>query len=118
MESVEELCDSIALLNQSHKILDGKVKTIKNSYRNNTFLLEYEGGKISLNGNAPFEIMSESESDGVQKMKLKTKQGNKVNDVLQFMLPIADICKLEEIVPTMNEIFIETVSKVAKTNHR
>src|SRR6201746_545172 len=38
MESVEELCDSIALLNRSKKILDGKVKNIKNSYRNATYL--------------------------------------------------------------------------------
>src|SRR5580704_3317722 len=53
MESVEELCDSIALLNLSHKILDGKVKNIRNTYRNGTYMLEYEGGKLPFNGSAP-----------------------------------------------------------------
>src|ERR1700759_4606873 len=63
MESVEELCDSIALINLSHKILDGKVKAIRNSYRNNVYLVEYNGGKLSFNGAQPFEILSESMDD-------------------------------------------------------
>src|SRR5699024_3983743 len=43
MESVEELCDSIALINKAHKILDGRLMDIKNAYRNNTFAIEYTG---------------------------------------------------------------------------
>src|ERR1700761_949903 len=59
MESVEELCDSIALLHLSNKILDGKVKTIRNSYRNDTYRVEYEGEKLSFNGSQPYEVMDE-----------------------------------------------------------
>src|ERR1700744_5341418 len=59
MESVEELCDSIALLNLSHKILDGKVKGIRNAHRTGTYLLEYEGARLSF-GEAPFSVVSES----------------------------------------------------------
>src|SRR6201995_2677019 len=54
MESVEELCDSIALLNLSHKILDGKVKDIRNTYRDGTFIVEYEGNKLALDNALPF----------------------------------------------------------------
>jgi len=111
MESVEELCDSIALLNLSHKILDGKVKTIRNSYRNGTYVLEYEGEKVNMAGNAPFAILSETSLDGYQQVTLKITPGAKVNDVLQYMLPLANISKLEEVVPTMNEIFIEVVGR-------
>ena len=111
MESVEELCHSIALLNQSHKILDGKVKTIRNSYRNNTFVIEYQGNAIANTQNAPFEILAETQTEGIHQLKLKIREGNTVNDILQYMLPMASICKLEEIVPTMNEIFIQQVSK-------
>jgi ABC-2 type transport system ATP-binding protein len=111
MESVEELCDSIALLNLSHKILDGKVKAIRNSYRNGTYILEYEGEKVNMNGNAPFSILSETSLEGSQQMLLRLGQGNRVNDVLGYMLPLATINKVEEVVPTMNEIFIQTVSK-------
>lgn len=111
MESVEELCDSIALLNLSHKILEGKVKSIRNSHRNGTFLLEYEGSKVNVTGGAPFAIISETEADGHHQMLLRINAGGRINDVLQFMLPQVSITKLEEKVPTMNEIFIQTVSK-------
>src|SRR6201986_3911466 len=49
MESVEELCDAIALIHQSHKILDGKIKDIKNAYRNETYLVEYTRSKLGFN---------------------------------------------------------------------
>jgi ABC-2 type transport system ATP-binding protein len=48
MESVEELCDSIALIHKSHKILDGRVKAIRNSYKNETYLVEYTGEQLEL----------------------------------------------------------------------
>src|ERR1700743_1990913 len=50
MESVEELCDAIALLNKSKKILDGSVKGIKNSYRSATYLIEYTGDTLAFDG--------------------------------------------------------------------
>ena len=109
MESVEELCDSIALLNLSHKILDGKVKTIRNSYRNGTYVLEYEGERIHLNGTAPFAVLSETDHGESHQVMLKLNSGSKVNDVLHYILPLASINKLEEVIPTMNEIFIQTV---------
>ena len=111
MESVEELCDSIALLNLSRKILDGKVKGIRNTYRNGTYVLEYEGEKLSTGIDAPFSILSETSLEGTHQMKLKIKPGSRVNDVLQYLLPLVVINKVEEIIPTMNEIFIQTVSK-------
>ncbi len=116
MESVEELCDSIALLNLSHKILDGKVKTIRNSYRNGTYVLEYEGEQVRMPGAAPFAILKETSHDTHQQMILKINAGSKVNDVLQYMLPLASINKLEEVVPTMNEIFIQKVGGATSSN--
>lgn len=114
MESVEELCDSIALLNLSHKILDGKVKTIRNQYRSGTYVLEYEGAHVDVSMNAPFTIMSEATHDETHQLLLKIKPEQKVNDVLQYMMPLVSINRLEERVPTMNEIFIQTVSKPGK----
>ena len=111
MESVEELCDSIALLNLSHKILEGKVKAIRNTFRNGTYVLEYEGEKYHVDGDAPFTILSETNLEGSQQLLLKINSGKKVNDVLTCMLPHVNISKIEEVVPTMNEIFIKTVSK-------
>src|ERR1700710_1932053 len=60
MESVEELCDSIALIHKSRKILDGRVKHIRNSYRNATYVVEYDGAPLTFDGTQPFKIISES----------------------------------------------------------
>jgi len=112
MESVEELCDSIALLNLSKKILDGKVKTIRNTYRNGTYAIEYEGPKLSFNEGAPFAVLNETAVDDHHLMTVRLAAGNKVNDVLRYLLPLTSINKVEEKVPSMNDIFIEAVSKV------
>src|ERR1700760_3977345 len=87
MESVEELCDSIALINLSHKILDGKVRAIRNSYRNNTYMVEYTGDKLSLNGSQPFEILSESTDDDRNAIRISLKPGKTSNEVLQYLIP-------------------------------
>ncbi len=111
MESVEELCDSIALLHLSHKILDGKVKDIRNNYRSGTFVVEYEGAMAAIDSAAPFTTLSHTPIEGGGQVKMSLQAGRKVNDVLQYMLPLVSITRLEEVIPTMNEIFIQTVSK-------
>src|SRR6195952_4214841 len=63
MESVEELCDSIALIHKSRKILDGTVKSIRNSYRNATYLVEYDGAPLTFDGTQPFEVIEEATGD-------------------------------------------------------
>lgn len=110
MESVEELCDSIALLHKSHKLLDGKVKTIKKSFRNGGYLVEYEGRQIHAGPDAPFTIQGEKNIEDGWQMNLTINPGKQVNDVLQYLIPTVLIKKVEEIIPTMNEIFIKTVS--------
>lgn len=114
MESVEELCDSIALLNLSHKILDGKVKQVKNSFRTGTYVLDYEGNKINATPGAPFTVLDEQVHDTTHRMKLRMNQGTRPNDVLQYMLPQATITHFEEVIPTMNEIFISTVNNQSR----
>lgn len=113
MESVEVLCESIALLNLSHKILDGKVKDIKNKYRNGTYVLEYEGAKLSSDGNDPFNTLEEAAQGDSHHIKLQLKQGTKLNDVLGAVMQRASITRLEEVIPTMNEIFIQAVGKTS-----
>jgi ABC-2 type transport system ATP-binding protein len=111
MESVEELCDSIALIHLSHKILDGKVKSIRNSYRNDTYLVEYSGEKLSFNGTQPFEVINESPDDDRQTMRISLKQGNTSNDILKYLIPKVEVNMLQEIIPSMNEVFIKTVNQ-------
>ncbi|WP_231465551.1 ABC transporter ATP-binding protein [Pedobacter sp. Leaf132] len=108
MESVEELCDNIALIHKSKKILDGSVDEIKASYRNNTYTIEFVGNE-NFDNNEIFEIEERSEFKNVSRLKFKLKSNYTANDVLRFMLPKVDITHLEEVVPSMNDIFIERV---------
>ena len=110
MESVEELCNSIALLHQSHKILDGKIKDIKNTYRNETYLIEYHGSKLIFDGSQPFNLIEETKNDDSYIIKIKLNTAATANEILQYLIPKTSINKLQEVVPTMNEIFIEKVS--------
>ncbi|WP_158995923.1 ABC transporter ATP-binding protein [Mucilaginibacter sp. L196] len=111
MESVEELCNSITLLNKSKKILDGKVRDIKNSYRNATYIVEYTGGKLLFNGSQPFTLVEEKQTDDSNIIKIKLTDGASSNDVLQYLIPKTSINMLQEVIPTMNEIFIEKVNQ-------
>jgi ABC-2 type transport system ATP-binding protein len=113
MESVEELCNSIALIHKSHKILDGRVKDIRNSYRNNTFLIEYSGHKLDFNGSQPFTLIDEKANDDGYSIRLKLNDDSTVNQVLQYLIPQVSINHLQEVIPSVNEIFIQNVNKTA-----
>lgn len=112
MESVEELCDAIALIHKSRKILDGRVKTIRNSYKNDTYLVEYTGEHLAFDGAQPFDLLSDVPGDdNSHTIKLKLN-GTTANDVLQYLLPKTKINMLQEVIPSMNEIFIEKVNLI------
>ncbi|MDN3546876.1 ABC transporter ATP-binding protein [Mucilaginibacter aquaedulcis] len=114
MESVEELCDSIALINKSQKILDGKVKHIRNSYRNDTYLIEYTGQQLNFDGTQPFEIVGDTLSeDDSHIIRIKLNGSHNSNDVLQYLIPRTRINMLQEVIPSMNEIFIEKVNHIS-----
>ncbi len=112
MESVEELCDSITLLDKGHKILEGRVKDIKNTYRNNTFLLEYTGSRADVNGSSSFSIVEESNNNDERRLKLRLNSGGNSNDIISYFVSRGHINRFEEVVPTMNEIFIDKVNKM------
>lgn len=111
MESVEELCDHIALINKSHKILDGSVKSIKNAYRNSTYHLGINQ-KIPLNGFKTFDLTHQKTLDESEQLTIKLKDGFSTNDVLQELIPQTGITYLEEVIPTINDIFIEKVKQL------
>lgn len=110
MESVEELCDHIALIDKSKKILDGSVAEIKAQYRNNTYWVEYQGTH-DLNGSSQvFDILQTETNDGSTKLKVQLKPEQTANQLLGALLPYVAINRLDEVIPTMNDIFIDKVT--------
>ena len=108
MESVEQLCDSIALIHKSKKILDGKVKDIKNLYRNNIYRIAYSGILNPIE-NPLFNINEEKKDEEVTHLTIQINPGYSSNDVLKFLIPQVQVTELTEIVPSMNDIFIQNV---------
>jgi len=111
MESVEELCDNIALIHKSKKILDGAVSDIKSTYRNNTYWLEYEGTYDLAHAVHLFEVLDTKQEQGRTIIKVQLRDGQTANQVLMALLPHVSINRLDEVIPTMNDIFIEKVKK-------
>jgi ABC-2 type transport system ATP-binding protein len=114
MDSVEELCDHIALINKSKKILDGPVKDIREAYKNNSFEISFKGNAISFTtalwaGAEVLKKVSESQDKHCFTVKLLGK--NTVNDLLSAVIPLVEITGLKESIPSMEEIFIKTVQE-------
>jgi ABC-2 type transport system ATP-binding protein len=111
MASVEELCDHIALIDRSKKILDGKVREIKKEYRSNTYHLAFDhfDGLLSAYLDERFEIIEQGEDDDRRIAKVRIAEGHQSKDLLQTLVPKINIQSFNEILPTMNDIFISVV---------
>lgn len=110
MESVEELCDHIALINEGVKILDGPKKDIKNQFRNNTFKVEHFSPLGGLPGG--FEIKSsQTIEDDLIETEIHLADNMKANDLLQAIIQQTEIRSFSEIIPSINDIFIRKVKE-------
>ncbi|HOY49316.1 MAG TPA: ABC transporter ATP-binding protein [Flavobacteriales bacterium] len=111
METVEELCDSIALINKSKKILDGKVRDIQNEFRTNTFEVEFRGNMLAFTTAmwAGFELLEKHTEGNFCKVRLRMLGNNNVNSLFQAVMPVCEIVSFREVIPTMDEIFIRNV---------
>ncbi len=112
MESVEELCNNIALINKSTKILEGKVKEIRKTYKVNTFKLCFEPFSGSIQQILPqaFEVLEESSDQDSTTAVIKLPKDANANSLLNSLLPHINMISFQEILPSMNEIFIAKVN--------
>lgn len=105
MEQVEEICDHIILVNKGRKILDGTVKQVKQQFKEHQFRISFDENPKSIQSDA-FEVVEEKQHELV----VKIREGRKPNDVLQFFLDQqTGINAFQEILPSLNEIFIRLV---------
>ncbi|HUS02217.1 MAG TPA: ATP-binding cassette domain-containing protein [Chitinophagaceae bacterium] len=106
MEQVEEICDHIVLVNKGKKILDGTVKQIKQDFKENLFRIGFEELPASFD-NTEYEVVYEEN----KALVVKIKEGYKPAAVLQNLLrQNASIISFNEILPSLNEIFIKQVN--------
>ena len=112
MESVEELCDHIALINRSQKILDGNIHDIKNNYKNQTYRIELQSvlDEKSIRIENLYQLKKLEQTEKKIIITIKLNQNISINQVLTKLLPLAEIHQILEIVPSINDIFIEQVT--------
>ncbi|MBL7137632.1 MAG: ATP-binding cassette domain-containing protein [Bacteroidales bacterium] len=113
MASVEELCDHIALINNARKILDGNVKAIKKQYSTNTFEVRFNTFGQDLRALLPgsFEILETGMDEALRIARIRLPEDAGPNDLLALLMPHATIHSLNEIIPSMNDIFIRVVTE-------
>ena len=114
MESVEELCDNIALFNKSHVVISGGVDEIRRKYGNNNVELIYTSSCPLSSVHGSFNVLSDQDDSGRHTAVLSLEAGVSNNDVLQQILAQGvTVNSFKELVPRMNDIFIKLVTEEA-----
>jgi ABC-2 type transport system ATP-binding protein len=118
MGSVEELCDSIALINKSKKIEDGPTNVIREKYKRNIFDIKYRGNfnEIASALDTDYQIIEHSENNESNVLKVEYFEGKTNNELIKALLPVADIISFEELIPSMNDVFIKAVENANNSN--
>ena len=112
MESVEELCDSIALINKSHVVITGGVDEIRRKYGNNNVELIYTAENQLQSVAGVFDILSDLDDMGRHTAVLSIETGSTTNDVLAAVISQGlTVNSFKELVPRMNDIFIKLVTE-------
>ncbi|MCD6354093.1 MAG: ATP-binding cassette domain-containing protein [Prolixibacteraceae bacterium] len=116
MESVEELCDHIALINKSVKIVDGQTDEIREKFKSNIFKLRYRGSwnKVESVLTHHFKVLDHAESQKENYLCIQYLNGNSNNELLLSLFPVAEILSFEEVIPSMNDVFIKAVEESNK----
>jgi len=116
MESVEELCDHIALINKSVKIVDGQTDEIRERYKSNIFEIKYKGSfnEVSNTLNNRFKILDHIENSRFNQITVEYLRGRSNNDIIQALIPVSEILSFEEKIPSMNDVFIRAVEEANK----
>ncbi|RHJ83971.1 ABC transporter ATP-binding protein [Parabacteroides sp. AM08-6] len=111
MASVEEICDNIALINRSHVVLSGNVTEVRSRFKTNNFTLKFqtEGSSIQ---EVPgmFSILDNQEQSGISEMRIHKETEIRNSTLLTTLAGQAEIISFTEEIPSMNDIFINTVS--------
>ena len=112
MESVEELCDNIALINKSHVVITGGVDEIRHKYGNNNVELVYTGSAALQSVEGVFSVLSDNDESGRHTAVLEIADGGTSNAVLaEILKQDLAVNSFKELVPRMNDIFIKLVTE-------
>lgn len=110
MNSVEEICDDIALINYAHVVLDGKVSDVRSRYRTGLYELVADAAK-PLEATGDFEILSQCKVDDAVRFLLRKTSDISNSGLIAGLARQVEIRSFEEQLPSMNDIFLKVVGE-------
>lgn len=116
MESVEEMCDHIALIHESNKLIEGELQDVKRRYRTNTFEVgiapqNFEHLLADINTKYATQQASFKTLDDELKLQIALPEGGTSRELLHYLMQKGDVTYFVEKIPSVNDIFIQTVSQ-------
>ena len=113
MASVEEVCDHITLIDNSRNVLSGEIHEIKDHFKTHTFNVVFntERNLSELLNDADYRITSQQQLRKNYSADIQLLNGNTPNNLLAKLLPNVEVVAMQEILPSLNDIFIEVVNK-------
>lgn len=111
MSSVEEICDNIALINRSEVVLSGDVTEVRSRFKTNNFILKYHAEEGELQPDpALYSILEEKKQGNIREIRIHKEADIKNSSLLATLAKQTEIISFSEEIPSMNDIFINTVS--------
>ncbi len=111
MESVEEMCDHIALINLSNKVLDGEINQIKHQFKSGKYIVEIENLSIENQNRfrSEFDLEVISDTENSFKFNISKPENMSSNDLLMKLTQLGHITQFKEAIPSMNDVFLQAV---------
>jgi len=118
MGSVEELCDNICLINKSRNILSGHIDDVRKNYGENIYEVGYRGDISSLKSivGPDYELLKEWDDKYTKRATIKVLTPTQENRLLSQLLPSVEVMSFNEVIPSMNDIFIKVVQNYNSEN--
>lgn len=115
MASVEEICDDIALINHSEVVMQGEMRSIKDSFRTGLYELR-TSAPLPDRDDLPCKITEHDNTRGMERYLLQASNGVSGNELVRTLSEMTDVRYFAEHVPSMNDIFLKAIGKDTKWN--
>lgn len=118
MESVEEMCDHVALINQANKVLDGTIEEVRNQFKTGKFSIQLDeipADNLQILTNE-FEISDVRNFNQRTEFNLLYNKDTPTNDILQKLMQVSQVHQFREVIPSMNDVFLEAVKQSSIPN--
>ncbi|WP_210466214.1 ABC transporter ATP-binding protein [Rufibacter roseolus] len=109
MESVEQMCDYIALINNSEKVMEGSVRDVKARYRSHTYHVEGTGKLLIMSPD--FKVLTQAQQGDQFRAEVQLEPQIGPNQLLRYLIERVEVQGFQEKIPSIHDIFIQTVTQ-------